>query len=507
MKQRQRRAGPIAKDVATARPAAKKNISESAFIEAMGAARSPNVTSEQTWSFPKPHPGVVPEGMAMDSTFQSSYSWAMQNAVFAEGQAFLGYTYLAELTQRAEYRRPAEILAKQMTRKWIKLRATGDEDSEKKAEKIAKLEAEMKRLKVQAVFRKAVELDGFFGRAQIYIDVGAGLEDRDEINKPLAMTSTKVPKGGLKRLTVVEPMWTYPANYNATNPLAPNFYRPTSWYVMGSEVHASRLLTITGRPVPDILKPAYMFGGLSLSQMAKPYVDNWLRTRQSVSDLIHAFSVMVFKTKMDDILTGGSAQNFIKRVQMFNAYRDNKGVFAVDKDTEDLTNVAAPISGLDSMQAASQEQMSAVTGIPLSILLGITPHGLNASNDGEIRAFYDWVEAEQESKLSPALQTVLEVIQLSLFGDVDPDIVFQWEPLWSMSAKEVAEIDKTKAEADSIRVNDGIISPHEARVRLAKDEESPYSSLDLDDDPIVPPDDDEDEVNAALAGTTGGQQT
>ncbi|WP_198327721.1 hypothetical protein [Mesorhizobium sp. WSM1497] len=36
------------------------------------------------------------------------------------------------------------------------------------------------------------------------------------------------------------------------------------------------------------MKPTYSFGGLSLSQMVKPYVDNWLETRQSVNDIISA---------------------------------------------------------------------------------------------------------------------------------------------------------------------------------------------------------------------------
>ena len=40
---------------------------------------------------------------------------------------------------------------------------------------------------------------------------------------------------------------------------------------MGRQVHTSRILTFIGRPVPDLLKPAYSFGGLSLVQLG--YVD------------------------------------------------------------------------------------------------------------------------------------------------------------------------------------------------------------------------------------------
>ena len=66
--------------------------------------------------------------MAMDDNMSSTLSWA-QNAIqstFAEGLTFLGYAFLAQLAQRPEYRRAAEILAEEMTRKWIKLQSVSD---------------------------------------------------------------------------------------------------------------------------------------------------------------------------------------------------------------------------------------------------------------------------------------------------------------------------------------------------------------------------------------------
>ncbi len=61
----------------------------------------------------------------------------------ASGIGFIGYPELASPAQRPEYRKMSEVLAKEMTRKWIKLESTGDKD---KSEKIAAIEAEMKRL-------------------------------------------------------------------------------------------------------------------------------------------------------------------------------------------------------------------------------------------------------------------------------------------------------------------------------------------------------------------------
>lgn len=64
------------------------------------------------------------------------------------------------------------------------------------------------------------------------------------------------------------------------------------------------MIDLISRPVPDMLKPAYNFGGLSLVQIAEPYVNNWLRTRDSVGDMLHSFSLSGIMTDMSQALTG-----------------------------------------------------------------------------------------------------------------------------------------------------------------------------------------------------------
>jgi len=443
---------------------------------AVADCKGPEAHKLEAWTVARPMPGVMPAGagMAMDSAIQSSYDWAQSSALYSEGLGFLGYPYLAELTQRAEYRRPAEIMAREMTRKWIKLTATGGDD---KTDRIAELDAETKRLDLQGVFRRALEMDGFFGRAHLFLDFGN--VDPDEVKTPLALSSAKIAIGSLKRVAVVEPMWTYPNNYNSVDPLAPDFYRPGDWFVMGKSVHKSRLLTIISRDVPDMLKPAYSFGGLSLSQMLKPYVDNWLRTRQSVSDGISNFSIMMLLTDLSSVLNGGGAQTILDRAAMFNAIRDNNAVMIADKNNEDLKNVSMPLSGLDHLQAQSQEHMAAVCGIPLVKLFGITPSGLNASSEGEIECFNTEVEAAQEAVCTKPLDYILKIIQLSLWGEVDPDIRFIWEPLGNMDAGQIAAARKTDIDGDCALIEAGVITPEEARQRLAGEEDSPYKGLDL----------------------------
>ncbi len=435
----------------------------------------------------KPLPGVLPAGkneMALDAApgVQQLYSYAA--ALNSVGDlSFPGFPLLAELAQRPEYRHISDTLAREMTREWCELVAKSDED---KQDKIGRLTDLMREHRLQDKFRVAATHDGLFGRGHVFVDVEDSWRDNAVLGAKLSRTPAGIKKGAKIAFRNVEPIWTYPNDYNSDNPLDPDFYNPRTWFVMGKSVHRSRLLTFVGRPLPDLLKPAYGFAGLSMSQMALPYVQNWLRTRQSVSDLLHSFSVMVLKTNMGAVLQSDGGDTLLQRAQLFNLARDNRGLMMVDRDTEDLANVSAPIAGLDKLQAQAQEQMASVSTIPLVKLLGVTPSGLNASSDGEIRVFYDTIAAMQEAIFTSNLVACLDVLQLAEFGEIDPDISAQWVALWQLDEAAKAAIRKTNADTMLELIEGGVLSPEEGRENLANDPDSGYSNIDASALPEAP---------------------
>lgn len=488
---------------------------------ARDAVRRPEYNPFQVAEHP---PGATPPKsmrMAMDSSGDwASGQWAgsVLNSVGSEGLLFLGYPYLAELAQRPEYRVISETIATEMTRKWIRFKGSGTGEDDK-AEKIKELTDEFERLEVRERFKTLATQDGFFGRGHLYLDFGVDLDGNEdaELTTPVGdgrdkISKSKVKKGSLKRLQCIEAIWTYPTTYNAINPLKEDWYNPQIWYVMGKQVHGSRLLTFIGHPVPDLLKPAYSFGGLSLSQLAKPYVDIWLTTRQSVGSLIHSFSVMVLMTDLQTILQpGASGADLLERVALFNALRDNQGTFVVNKATEDFKNVSASLAGLHELQAQSQEHMMAVVRIPAVKFTGMQPSGLNASSEGELRAFNDTIRATQESFFRPNLTRVMNFAMLSLWGEIDPEITFDFEKLEELNEKEAAETRKIEAETDDILVNGcQALSPEEVRRRVASDPDTPYAGLDVEDLPEPPEQEEGKSINirgtAPFGGNGGGER-
>lgn len=449
----------------------------------------------------KDDPGLLGAPLAMDDA-QNAPMWAYMNQNNC-GLGFQGYPYLAELAQRSEYRAPVETIAAEATREWIDITVRGKASKKKRDEeesaavandedadgngtddaledRIEDIEQALEQFNVRDIFRRISEQDGFFGRSQLYLDIDAGKGDRDERDQlPLIVDPKTIKKGSLRGLQAVEPIWTSPYNYNSTDPTLPSFYKPNAWFVMGRRVHASRLLTFVSREVPDMLKPAYNFGGISMTQLMEPFVFQWLRTRNSVSDLINSFSIIVLKTDMAAVLAAdpGASAGFFDRLKLFTQTRANQGIQAIDMKREELEQLAVPLSGLDKLQAQAQEHMAAPSHIPLVKLTGITPSGLNASSEGEIKVWYDWIRSYQIAFFSKHLKHVLDVIQLHLFGDIDDSIGFEFRPLSSPTVKELAEIRKANAEAGATLIDKGVIAPEEERERVSSDPESGYNNL------------------------------
>lgn len=437
--------------------------------------------------------GVVPEGKTAPILAMDSPAYTMAGEAYP-GWGFPGFAYLSMLATRAEFRAFAAAMSTELTREWIEFSST---DSEGPAgERIKKIEEAFRDLRVREVVMKAVSQDCFFGRAQIFLDIAGA--DR---NTPLILSPRTIKKGTLIRISTVEAIWTTPCAYNALDPAAADFYRPSRWFMLGQEVHATRLLTIITRELPDILKPAFNFAGMSLSQLAEPYVDNWLRTRQSVANLINNFSITALKTNMSQVLQAGDdGSSVFDRAQLFTLTRSNQGLMLLDKDLEELAQLNVPLSGLHELQAQSQEQMCSVSHIPSVILTGLAPSGFGNVADGEMTEWYDWIAAQQEAHWRPPLETILKVVQLSLFGEIDSSIGFTFLPLKQMTESELADIRLKNSQAGSAYIDRGVIDPGEERERLANDPESGYQGLDMDKEIVSPVPNPESELAPAQEG-------
>lgn len=439
---------------------------------------------QETYKPYQPPVGVLPPDVkkapvAMDSC-NSIAPWANTDPMFYGG--FIGYPILTMMAQSGDYRNVPETNALEMTREWgaIKVKGDGDENTSKK---IQLLTEEFERLKVRDLVRKHIENEGIFGMSHLFIKI-KGQDDKTDI--PLVLEN--VPRDSLEGFILVEPIHTSPSAFNASDFTSADFYKPISWYILGKNVHQDRLLTLVTRPVNDLLKPNYNFGGVSWIQIMKPYVERFQRDTDSISDLISKFSLTALKTNMETILAGGKegASQLMLRTQMLNQFRDNLNTLLMDMEGEELVQINTPLTGLVDLWSKSQELMAMPSHTPLVKLTGITPSGLNASSDGEIRVYNDWIASLQNAFILPQVMQILRIMQMSLFGEVDDNIVFEFASLHQLDDNEKADVNLKKAQTAQILIDSGVISQEDERTRIAQDEDSGYGHIDPDEVPDMP---------------------
>ena len=429
--------------------------------------------------------GVVPERtrVAQDASLGPIFQYLNQTSATRMG--FLGYAYLSELAQIAEFRKLSERTAFEMTRKWVTLKSRGDDD---KTDQIEQINEWMEKREVKRYFRAAGVGEALFGRYQLYIDIKDAWKKPDELAKPLALVEGKIQKGTVMGLREIEPITTFPYEYNSTTPLAPNFYIPQMWYVMAQKVHDSRMFLFVSRPVPNLLKPAYNFGGLSMSQLAIDTVERWLKTVSSVNRMISGYSTSGLKIDMGDALANGSGDGMLARVQLYTELRDNFNTMVLDKGKgEEFFQVNTPMTGLDKLQAQAQEHLAAIANMPLIVLTGITPSGLNASSEGEIRVYYDYVSDLQEILFRHPLTKLITLAQLDLFGKIDKEITFDFNPLFQMDEEKLARIRKSDADSAAEFIGTGVLSQKEVRQKVVTDPQSGYNGIDVNAKVPPPP--------------------
>lgn len=386
--------------------------------------------------------------------------------------SFVGYGVLQQIAQNGMIRACIQTVADDVSRRWITLDGP--------AEKVAVLEKLLKDpnyggLSVKELFHRAVTTTGYMGGAFIFIDTG----DADT-ELPLAINefSAELSQGSNVRFVLVDPVNVSPIAYNCTNPLDVDYMVPKAWQVLGRRVHASRMLTFVENQPPMLLRPNYNFLGIPQAQILWDYVVHFNETRISAARLLDKISLLVVQTDMDEILSSETGvQDFDAKMEFLQRYRDNDSVFVCDKDSEAVTNVQTSIAGCTDIVRQSLELIACINRTPAVKLLGISPSGFNATGESDIKNYYDYIASKQEL-YRDQIQTIINVLQLTQWGYIDPTITFTFNSLSQDDKASKAMTAQTRIGALSQLVDRQAISAEELRDLVRQDPDLELSSLD-----------------------------
>lgn len=467
------------------------------ILEHITNRHASSFTPEEAWRLYAPPRtlGVTEEHqLAMDEHLQAcgyssliSHSIGLGMGISEIAPQFLGYPYLAGLSQNGIIRAGVTTVAEEMTKKWVEIKRGGK--VAKNDDKVKRLTAALEDFNVQGIFNEAAQKCDFDGGCLVYIDLGENRNDDaglDTLKQPLQLDPVLFAGKKLKRFTLVEAINLYPGLYNATDPLSPDYFTPTHWLVLGKQIHKSRFLYFAPNRVPMLLRPAYNFFGIPAAQIALDYVAHFTKCREAAQRLLTKFSLTIFKSDMTTILSGGTADNFDRRMQYLAQWRDNDMILAIDNEKEDVLKLETPIAGTTDVVRQALEFVAAIFRIPFVKFLGISPGGLNATGEADLRNFYDHIAGKQEKILRRPLDKVMDILQLHLFGEIDPEIRAEFCPLTDEDDSQRETTQKMKADRLVTLCQSGIIGEDEARRVLSDDQDSDLSFIDPDDVPESP---------------------
>lgn len=84
--------------------------------------------------------------------------------------------------------------------------------------------------------------------------------------------------------------------------------------------------------------------------------------------------------------------------------------------------------------------MAGAAEMPATKLYGRSPDGMNATGESDMVMYYESIAQKQERMLRPALERLIPIMCISLFGAVPDDFEVVFEPIATVSASEKANI-------------------------------------------------------------------
>lgn len=350
-------------------------------------------------------------------------------------------------------RRIVELLPQEATREWIDF---DEEDAD-----VAKF---LKKLQVQAKFYEADVAARTYGGACLFINDGT---PRKRLAEPLELDRVKEVKslvlmtmheltGGLIDIDsdMASPNYGYPATYQLMDRRG---LKPQPM----ATIHWTRLIRFDGNPLPLRAFVRNSFWHDSVITACAEATRDFLQSYGGVSSVLNEFRLINYKVKgLADSVAGGHEEAMMDRLKLVNKARTLLGMTVLDQD-EELEIHSDTFAGVPEILDTFKNRMAMTTGYPQMILFQDSPGGMNSNGNSELEGWYNTVADYQRRNYRPRLERLLEVIYASKKGPtngVEPEKPgFTFKRLWQASDKEEAETEKTQAESDQIRMDQGTL--------------------------------------------------
>lgn len=243
---------------------------------------------------------------------------------------------------------------------------------------------------------------------------------------------------------------------------SPTYLDPLMYRVGNQNVHPSRLILFPGARTSS--RQRQRNGGFDLSVLQRPY--NVLRdtetTWRSVVNLMGDLSQAVFAIKdLASMITNGQKSVVMDRMEIVDMARNVARAVVIDADSERFEHVGAQnITGVDPLLMRVFTRLAAAADMPLTLLLGVSPAGLNATGESDLAIWYKKCAGER-ALLEPAIHYLGAL--LARDAGLPAPAGVEWPKLWELTEGEQADLENKRALTSEILIRNAITDAEEER--------------------------------------------
>ena len=442
-------------------------------------------------SFQQPLPqasqkaGFAQDGLPGANLLQYGQNYdVLSPAVFSwySKQSFIGYNAMAIISQHWLVNKACETPAKDAVRNGYELVVLDEEEVDQDVIKF--MHAQDQKYQINNNMIELIKMGRVFGIRLLMFHIDS--DDPEYYEKPFNLDGI-TPKS-YKGIAQIDPFWVSPQldTSAASDPAAVDFYEPTWWIINGRRLHRTHLIVFRTGHVPDVLKPTYFYGGVSIPQRINEKVYNAERTANEAPLLALTKRMDVWKMHKEEAQMNEAS--FIQAVSQQCYTRDNYGMKIIGAE-EEMTRLDTSLADLDDVIKGQYEIVAAASNVPVTKLMGTSPKGMNSTGEYDESSYHEELRTIQEHDLTPFLKRHYEILIRSEVLPEYPDCpLFNFEIKWSesdaMTAKERAEVNKIEADTAIQLASLGAIDGQDERNRLIANKNSGY--VDLDPEVKVP---------------------
>lgn len=239
----------------------------------------------------------------------------------------------------------------------------------------------------------------------------------------------------------------------------------------GKSVHHSRVILMSGKEAPYILR--WQLSGWGMSELERVIEDfnTYIRIKNVIYELLYEAKVDVYRFKdfAAQMLSSEAEAQTNRRMQIMNNAKNYNAALLLDKEDE-FEQKQLTFSGLAEIYTESRIELCSALRFPFSKLFGTTAGGASLANSSQddLENYNGMIESEERRPLRPAIRKVLDILCVALFGDTY-DLDFEFKPLRILGAKEEEEVKTFKFNRLNQIYQQGLISPQDYGEMLKKE--------------------------------------